>query len=70
MIISKRTTPTAVKRNMIKRIIREAFRRSALSQRHFDVVVLLRGPVNLLDRPDIHLHINRLFGQLVDKEPR
>ena len=65
MIINKRTTPTSVKRNLIKRIVREAFRHAQLGG--LDTVVLARPPANNDTRKQLRENLTLLFYELERK---
>jgi ribonuclease P protein component len=49
MTVSKRILPAATQRNIVKRLIRECFRKSARCGRAFDVVIRLRKPLEKKD---------------------
>jgi ribonuclease P protein component len=53
MIISKRTTPTSVKRNLFKRLTREAFRHSKLNEIPLDIIVLGRPKTNKMTKKEL-----------------
>lgn len=65
MIINKRTIPTSVKRNLIKRIVREAFRHAQLGG--LDTVVLARPPANNDTRKQLRENLTLLFYELERK---
>ena len=65
MIINKRTTPTSVKRNLIKRIVREAFRHVKLGP--VDTVVLARPPANNETKKQLREKLTLLFCELEKK---
>jgi ribonuclease P protein component len=48
--VSKRIVPSAVKRNSIKRLIRESFRLRTKSEVGRDIVIRLRKPLSKQDR--------------------
>jgi ribonuclease P protein component len=48
--VSKRIVPSAVKRNSIKRLIRESFRLRTKSEVGRDIVIRLRKPLGKQDR--------------------
>jgi len=54
LIVAKRVERKAVRRNRIKRLIREAFRRHRQMLMGLDCVMQLRRPVELLDSTRIY----------------
>ena len=68
--LSRRHVPSAVARNRIKRIVREAFRRHLLKHRGIDCVVALRDR----PRPESMVRLSEEIGRLLDDlqraEPR
>tara|TARA_E500000331_G_scaffold297785_1_gene297250 strand:+ start:2800 stop:3309 length:510 start_codon:yes stop_codon:yes gene_type:complete len=65
MIISKKTAPTSVRRNLVKRLIRETFRQTQLGA--FDTVVLARPPVNRETKTQLRKNLSLLFAELETK---
>lgn len=53
LAISKRNVRTAVKRNRIKRLARECFRKYQDRLTGFDVVVVSRKGINMAEAPEI-----------------
>ena len=66
IIISKRTTPTSVKRNAFKRIVREAFRHADQSKKPLDIIVLARSGVNSRSGRSLRQDLDTQFGKLED----
>ena len=62
MVVSKRITSLSVDRNRLKRLIREAFRRTEIIS--LDVVVLTRARVNLLKNSELIEILSRSFLSL------
>ncbi|WP_300087980.1 ribonuclease P protein component [uncultured Nitrosomonas sp.] len=67
LIVAKRIERKAVKRNRIKRLIREAFRRHRQVLRGLDCVVQLRHSVGLLDSPRIYREAVMLFNKAANQ---
>ena len=64
LAIAKKHVPTAVKRNLIKRLTRECFRKLQGSATCMDVVVLSRPGANTASRADLRTAIARQFARL------
>jgi ribonuclease P protein component len=64
VVVAKKFVRSAVKRNLIRRIVRESFRlsRAALPQR--DIVVRVSARLNELDRHALRGEIDELFARL------
>lgn len=67
MAITKRKVPTAVKRNVIKRQIRENFRIQAAQLEDKDIVFIVKKPINDLDTKNLKNQINNIFKKLEKK---
>lgn len=67
MIISKRTTPTSVKRNLFKRLTREAFRLSEFNNIPLDIIVLGRPRVNKMTRREVQNDLLAHFQSLIEQ---
>jgi ribonuclease P protein component len=67
MIISKRTTPTSVKRNLFKRLTREAFRQSKLNKIPLDIIVLGRPKTNKMTKRELLESLTANFQLLIEQ---
>ena len=67
MIISKRTTPTSVKRNRFKRLTREAFRHSKLNKIPLDIIVLGRQKTNKMTKKELLESLTVNFQLLIEQ---
>jgi ribonuclease P protein component len=63
IITSKRTLPSAVNRNHVKRIIREVFRQHNIKHYRLDLVVMVRREYSLLADAQLD-NLKKLFHQL------
>lgn len=61
MTVSKRILPAATQRNVVKRLIRECFRKCARRGNALDVVIRLRKPLNKKDIP----HARETLGEMI-----
>lgn len=68
LAIAKKHVPLAVKRNLIKRIVREHFRRLAQTepgaQPALDIVILSRPAAKVADRARLHAAITSIFSRM------
>jgi ribonuclease P protein component len=64
LAISRKHLPTAVARNRIKRVIREAFRLNQATIGGVDLVALSRPGLGALDRPALRALVARHFERL------
>lgn len=64
LAIAKKHVPTAVKRNLIKRLIRENFRQLKPAQPALDIVILSRPAARDADRVALNGVIAQLFEKL------
>ena len=64
LAIAKKHVPTAVKRNLIKRLARECFRRLDPSAPALDIVVLSRPGARAASRADLRGALATQFGRL------
>lgn len=64
MAITKKKVPTAVQRNRIKRHIREQFRHCAAQLKPFDIVFIVKKPVNDLDNKELDFQLDAIFKKL------
>ena len=66
IVVSKRTLPRAVKRNHVKRIIREVFRQHNIKHSRLDLVVMARRNYPLMADAQID-NLKKLFSQLENR---
>lgn len=66
-IISKKSVKHAVKRNRIRRIIREEFRLYPHAYQHKDIVVLTRKGANQLESKALHTIARKMFRKLDER---
>lgn len=64
MAITKRKVPTAVARNLIKRHIREQFRKKAVYLENKDIVFIIKKSVKDLNNEDLINEINSIFKKI------
>ncbi|MCY4530746.1 MAG: ribonuclease P protein component [Gammaproteobacteria bacterium] len=64
MIVTKRILPAAVRRNAIKRLIRESFRHMAINSNPLDIVVLARSGVSRMNRQELRYTLDKMFLKL------
>ena len=64
LAVAKRFVKTAVKRNLIKRQVRESFRLNKFKIGGFDIVLLIRPSVATADKKEIRQSIDRLWCKL------
>ena len=62
--LSRRYVPSAVERNLIKRIVREAFRRHPLKTSGVDFVVAVRSRMDRVARMGLREEVGRLLDEL------
>ena len=67
MSVSTRSVGNAVRRNRVRRIIREVFRAQRPTLPALDLVVTSRPAARAAERPDIVGSLERLFGQAARK---
>ena len=67
IVVGKRFIARAVDRNLIKRLVRESFRRWRSLLPNVDLVVMLRQRVNPLDREWLRHQIEALWPGLIEK---
>lgn len=67
MAITKRKVPTAVKRNLIKRQIRENFRIQASNLENKDIVFIVKKSIDDLENKDLKNQINSIFKKIEKK---
>lgn len=66
-VISKKNIRRAVKRNRVRRIIRESFRLHQHELPNVDIVVLARKGLDDLDNEQLHKVITRSWSRLIRK---
>ncbi len=66
-VISKKNIRRAVKRNRVRRIIRESFRLHQHQLPNVDMVILARKGLDTLDNPELHRMIERCWSRLIKK---
>ncbi len=67
MAITKRKVPTAVKRNLIKRQIREQFRHTASCIENKDIVFIVKKSIEDIDKKELKNQINNIFKKIEKK---
>ncbi|TXD96765.1 ribonuclease P protein component [Psychrobacter frigidicola] len=67
MAITKRKVPTAVTRNLIKRLIRENFRVQASKLENKDIVFIVKNSVKGLSNKELKNEINKIFKKIEKK---
>lgn len=67
MAISKKNVKRAVKRNLIKRQLRESFRLEQAIIGDFDVVVLARPGIDALSRQELREQIEECWRKIAKK---
>ncbi|WP_175330461.1 MULTISPECIES: ribonuclease P protein component [Candidatus Ichthyocystis] len=70
MVVPKRSTKTSVKRNLVKRLIRECFREGIDHLPKTDIVVSLKGNVSTMLKSDIRNLLYLLFHALSEKKAK
>jgi ribonuclease P protein component len=64
LVVSRKVARDATRRNMIKRIVRESFRHAEMAgQGGFDLVVLARPGLALVDRREIRASLDRQIAR-------
>ena len=66
LAISKKIAKTAIRRNLIKRIIRESFRQQQPMLISADFIVLTRQGVTELDRTQLRSYIDQLWQRFIN----
>ena len=67
MAISRKSVRRAVKRNLIKRQLRESFRQHQAIIGHFDIVVMARPGVDSLSRQELREQIDECWQKIAKK---
>ncbi|HXZ49659.1 MAG TPA: ribonuclease P protein component [Usitatibacter sp.] len=68
--LTRRLAPSSVERNLLKRIVREAFRRHALKGGGLDCVVALRQRFEASSAGAVRGELSRLFDELHESRAR
>ena len=66
VVVAKKNIRRAVRRNRIKRLVREQFRHHPFDEA-LDLVVLARSGVDEMDNPSVWQELDRLWRALVQK---
>ena len=67
MAISKKNVRRAVKRNLVKRQLRESFRLHQNIIGDFDVVVLARSGIEILDRHELRKQVDNCWQEIAKR---
>lgn len=67
MAITKRKVPTAVTRNLVKRLIRESFRIKASTLENKDIVFIVKKPIKGISNKELNIEINNIFKKIEKK---
>jgi ribonuclease P protein component len=67
MAITKRKVPTAVSRNLVKRLIRENFRKQADNLENKDIVFIVKKSIKGLENKELIKEINNIFKKIEKK---
>ncbi len=67
LVVSKRVDKRAVKRNRLKRIIRESFRQGSIQAAAVDLVVIAKGPAATADPARLRRSLERHWQSLVKR---
>jgi len=68
--LTRRLVPSAVHRNLVKRILRESFRRHGVKRAGFDCVLTLRARFEAGSEAALRAEASRLFDLLDGPQPR
>jgi len=68
LAIAKKNVKKAVKRNLIKRIVRESFRHQKEQLSGYDFVILCRQKAARATKKELSLSINRHWAKLISDE--
>ena len=68
--LSRRTSPSSVHRNRIKRMVRELFRRHGVKAAGLDLVVAFRERVDGVASAELAREVTALLDQALDRAPR
>ena len=67
MAITKRKVPTAVTRNLVKRLIRESFRVKAINLENKDIIFIVKKSIKDISNEEINKQINNIFKKIENK---
>ena len=67
VVVAKKNIRRAVNRNLVKRIIKESFRKGKVSTLAVDIVVLVRSSLMRLSKKQQHEDLNSLWQSLIQK---
>lgn len=65
IIVSKRVAKSAVKRNIIRRIIRESFRSYKNRLQRLDIIIIARQSCCVMTRPELREAIDKLWEKII-----
>lgn len=64
MAITKRKVPTAVSRNLVKRLIRENFRTQSFKLENKDIIFIVKTSIKDISNKDLKKEINNIFKKI------
>lgn len=64
MAITKRKVPTAVSRNLVKRLIRESFRNKAINLENKDIVFIVKKSIKGIENKELLKEINNIMKKI------
>ncbi|MGM8886165.1 ribonuclease P protein component [Psychrobacter sp. 1U2] len=64
MAITKRKVPTAVSRNLVKRLIRESFRNKASNLENKDIVFIVKKSIEEIENKELLKEINNILKKI------
>ena len=67
IVVRKKTFPTSVERNRIKRIVREIFRKHTIRSKQLDLVVLAKAVSFTNDQTSLTRRLHALFSKIETK---
>lgn len=65
LIVSKKHTKTAIKRNLVRRIAKESFKASNVGQ--FDVIILSKPAIATVDKKILRLAIDKQWQTMIKR---
>ena len=69
-VISKKNVRQAVKRNRVRRIIRESFRLNQHNLPAVDMIILPRKGIDELNKQQLHKLINKCWSRMIKKSQK